>query len=125
MQLHMDREDATTIRAWQAFLTAARLAGAAEDAAVEEVTDQQDPSIVTGFRIDTGQDAAPAGPASVTVPADILADFLTVVRDVAISDGDVRGSEPTAQRGLARFSAYFLEPTLGPDLAGLLGDDDR
>jgi hypothetical protein len=51
-------------------------------------------------------------------------DLLSVVREVAQSDGDVRGLVEGARTALQRAHGHLLEPVLGEDLYGEAAKDD-
>jgi hypothetical protein len=116
MELRMGRQDSIPIKEWEDFLALARRAGASNSTMVEEEAYDRDPDIVVGFKIETGSgEGTPSRPAMVSVPTNILHDLIHVAREVASSDGDVRGLEATARETLDSFYDYFLEPTLGPN----------
>jgi hypothetical protein len=118
MQFRMSRKDNIPLPQWEEFLVAARRAGATADTTVDEEIDPLDPEQMIGYTIDVTpgeDDEDDEGPASVTVPADILHGLLFVTRQVASSEGDVRGLEGSAQRIIAEFNEHFLTPVLGPN----------
>jgi hypothetical protein len=115
MQIRMDRKDAIPIVEWEHFLTTARRAGATDDTTIEEETSHLDPETMIGYTIDVERDEESDGPETVTIPAWLLHDLLFVARDVATSDGDVRGLEVPARRILDRFHDHFLAPVIGPN----------
>jgi hypothetical protein len=115
MQLRMSRKDNIPLTEWEEFLTAARRAGATADTTVDEEPDPLDPEQMIGYTIDVTPDEDYEGPASVTVPADILHGLLFITRQVASSDGDVRGLEGAAQGIITEFNEHFLTPALGPN----------
>jgi hypothetical protein len=115
MQFRMSRKDNIPLIDWEEFLVAARRAGATADTTVDEEPDPLDPEQMIGYTIDVTPDADYEGPDSVTVPADVLHGLLFITRQVASSDGDVRGLEGSAQRIIAEFNEHFLTPALGPN----------
>jgi hypothetical protein len=117
MQLRMDKKDAIPIREWEEFLAIARRAGASDDTMIEDEVYESDPDIQIGYKIDVEHAGkrSSSGPDSVAVPAEILHGLLFITRQVASSDGDVRGLEAPAQRIIAEFNEHFLTPVLGPN----------
>jgi hypothetical protein len=115
MQIRMDRKDEIPLVEWEEFLATARRAGATDDAAVAEITQNPDSAFVMAYAIDVERDEDFEGPQIVTIPADILHDLLHVVRYVANSDGDVRGLEEAARNSLDAFNDHFLTPAIGPN----------
>ena len=115
MQLRMYRKDNIPLTEWEEFLIAARRAGATTDTTVDEEPDPLDPEQMIGYTIDVTPDEDYEGPDSVTIPADILHGLLFITRQVASSDGDVRGLEGSAQKILVEFNEHFLAPVLGPN----------
>ena len=128
MQVEMDRHDGTTIGEWMRFLTVARAAGATEGSVVEEVMAWQDDSILTGYKVASGEIDCEPGPGElVTIPASVLEDLLYVARQVAGSDGDVRGLEGmdgSAGKALTRYADHIMRPVAGPRLTAAWAGED-
>ena len=128
MHVEMDRHDGTTIGEWTRFLVVARAAGATEGSVVEEVTAWQDDGILTGYKVAAGEADSEAGPGElVTIPADILEDLLYVARQVARSDGDVRGlegMEGRAGQALNSYAEHVMRPVAGSRLTAVWEGED-
>jgi hypothetical protein len=128
MDIQMDRHDGTTIGEWTRFLAVARSAGANDASVVEEVTAWQDDSILTGYKIATGQDDLEAVPGElVMIPSGILEDLLYVARQVAQSDGDVRGlegMEGSAGHALTSYAEHVMRPVAGARLTAAWSGED-
>ena len=112
----MNKRDAIAIQEWERFLSTARRAGASDDTMVEEEADEQWTDVVVAYKIDAEpSEESPDGPETVVVPAEILHGLLFVTRQVASSDGDLRGLEGAARRIVDEFNEHFLTPVLGPN----------
>jgi hypothetical protein len=99
---------------WLKFLRAAQRAGAADDTAVAEVTAWQDDSVIIGYKVEvSSSSSATSEPADVSLPTWLVHDLLSVVREVAQSDGDVRGLEGGARSALQAAYDHLLMPVLG------------
>jgi DNA-binding Lrp family transcriptional regulator len=123
MHVQMERHDGTTIGEWTRFLAVARAAGATEVSVVEEVAAWQDDGILTGYKVATSEanSEAEAGEL-VTIPAGILEDLLYVARQVARSDGDVRGlegMEGSAEQALTSYAEHVMRPMAGSRLTAV------
>jgi DNA-binding Lrp family transcriptional regulator len=120
--------DGTTIGEWARFLAVARAAGASENSVIEEVTAWQDDGILTGYKVATDQEDSEARPGElVTIPADILEDLLHVARQVAQSDGDVRGlegMEGSAGHALTSYAEHVMRPVAGSRLTAAWAGED-
>jgi hypothetical protein len=113
LSIELERDESLTVRQWEDFLGHARRAGASDDTSVTEVmcagTD-----VLNSYRVEISEERRTGpGPEHVTLPTWLVYDLLSVVTEVAKSDGDVRGLESGAQTALQRTYDYLLRPVLG------------
>jgi hypothetical protein len=111
--VELEREDKLTIAQWESFLALARQAGAADDTPVEEVMVPRDDEILAGWRVQAAGPAVAAPDSRVSLPACLVHELLSVVSEVATSDGDVRGLEAGARTAMQRAYDHLLMPVLG------------
>jgi hypothetical protein len=107
----LERDENLMVGQWETFLRQARRAGASDDTPVAEVM-HDGTDVLCAYRVAV-TDSQGAAPEQVTIPASLVHDLLSVVAEVAKSDGDVRGLESGAQTALQSTYDYLLAPVLG------------
>jgi hypothetical protein len=119
VRIELEGSESLTVGDWEAFLRHARRAGAAASTGVREVM-AEGTDVLVGWQVSLEGTDDPA-PETVALPVWLVHDLLSVVREVAQSDGDVRGLE-SAQAALQNAYDHMLEPVLGENLCSKRGE---
>jgi len=123
LSIELEREESMTVRQWEEFLSLARRAGAADGTVVAEVTADHSEDILCSYRVER-PDGPVSGPEQVVLPTWLVHDLLSVVKEVATSDGDVRGLETGAKTALQHAYDHLLLPVLGENPYSSAADKD-
>lgn len=112
LAVEFEREPSMTVSQWERFLRQARQAGAGDDTSVTEVMCTGSDEIIHSYRVEVSE-RNNGEPEAVSLPVWLVHDLLSVVSEVAKSDGDVRGMESGAQTALQNAYDHLLRPVLG------------